>query len=121
MKMAKAQGADIYFGDAAYIRSDHHAGRTWGKRGETPIVQATGARYGISLIQGFQGAARPMGSGAINAFAELIDLDIVQRAFLIVIGEARASRRTYPGSAAETATRQGLCWLWVTIDGPMLT
>ncbi len=49
-KMAKTQGADIYFGDAAHIRSDHHAGRTWGKRGETPIVQATGARYGISLI-----------------------------------------------------------------------
>ena len=33
--MAKAQGADIYFGDAAHIRSDHHAGRTWGKKGET--------------------------------------------------------------------------------------
>src|SRR5580765_14522 len=35
-KMAKTQGADIYFGDAAHIRSDHHAGRTWGKKGETP-------------------------------------------------------------------------------------
>jgi transposase len=31
-KMAKAEGADIYFGDAAHIRSDHHAGRTWGKK-----------------------------------------------------------------------------------------
>jgi hypothetical protein len=27
--IAKTQGADIYFGDAAHIRSDHHAGRTW--------------------------------------------------------------------------------------------
>src|SRR6202795_2293581 len=26
-KMAQKQGADIYFGDAAHIRSDHHAGR----------------------------------------------------------------------------------------------
>src|SRR6202789_1178588 len=43
-KMAKAEGADIYFGDAAHIRSDHHAGRTWGRRAETPIVEATGAR-----------------------------------------------------------------------------
>ena len=48
--MARTAGADIYFGDAAHIRSDHHAGRTWGKIGETPIVEATGARYGISLI-----------------------------------------------------------------------
>src|SRR6202035_4579354 len=48
--MAKKQGADIYFGDAAYIRSDHHAGRTWGAKGDTPIVQATAARHGMSLI-----------------------------------------------------------------------
>src|SRR3984893_6893083 len=46
--MAKKQGADIYFGDAAHIRSDHHAGRTWGAKGDTPIVQATGARHGMS-------------------------------------------------------------------------
>jgi transposase len=49
-KMAQAEGADIYFGDAAHIRSDHHSGRTWGKKGETPVVKATGARHGISLI-----------------------------------------------------------------------
>ncbi len=49
-KMAINKGADIYFGDAAHIRSDHHAGRTWGKKGVTPIVEATGARHGMSLI-----------------------------------------------------------------------
>src|SRR3974390_695371 len=50
--MAQRQGADVYFGDAAHIRSDHHAGRTWGRRGETPIVETTGARHGMSLISG---------------------------------------------------------------------
>jgi len=49
-KMAQMQGADIYFGDAAHIRSDHHAGRTWGKKGETPVVLSTGSRHGMSLI-----------------------------------------------------------------------
>jgi transposase len=49
-KMAQLQGAEIYFGDAAHIRSDHHAGRTWGKKGETPIVLSTGSRHGVSLI-----------------------------------------------------------------------
>lgn len=48
--MAKTLGADIYFGDAAHIRSDHHSGRTWGKKGETPVVTSTGARHGMSLI-----------------------------------------------------------------------
>jgi transposase len=46
--LAQKEGADIYFGDAAHIRSDHHAGRTWGAKGDTPIVQATGARHGMS-------------------------------------------------------------------------
>ena len=48
--LAQREKAEIYFGDAAHIRSDHHAGRTWGKKGETPIVESTGARYGMSLI-----------------------------------------------------------------------
>lgn len=49
-KMAQKQGADIYFSDAARIRSGHHGGRTWGKKGATPMVEAAGARHGISLI-----------------------------------------------------------------------
>jgi Winged helix-turn helix len=40
--LAAREKADIYFGDAAHIRSDHHAGRTWSKKGETPIVLSTG-------------------------------------------------------------------------------
>jgi len=49
-KMAVNEGADIYFGDAAHIRSDHHAGRTWGAKGKTPVVGTTGARHAVSLI-----------------------------------------------------------------------
>ncbi len=48
--LAQREGAEIYFGDAVHMRSDHHAGRTWGKKGEIPIVQATGAGHALSLI-----------------------------------------------------------------------
>ena len=48
--LAQQEKADIFFGDAAHMRSDHHAGRTWGKKGQTPVVEATGARHGMSLI-----------------------------------------------------------------------
>ena len=47
--LARNEKAEIYFGDAAPMRSDRHAGRTWGRRGEMPVVQATGARDGMSL------------------------------------------------------------------------
>ena len=48
--LAQREKAEIYFGDAAHMRSDHHSGRTWGKKGETPVVSSTGARYRMSLI-----------------------------------------------------------------------
>ncbi|MGH6821474.1 MAG: IS630 family transposase, partial [Methylocella sp.] len=48
--LARKEKAGIYFGGAAHVRPDHHAGRGWGKKGQTPVIQATGARYGMSLI-----------------------------------------------------------------------
>jgi hypothetical protein len=45
--LAQKEKAGISFGDAAPLRSDHHAGRPWGTKGDTPIVQATGARHRI--------------------------------------------------------------------------
>jgi len=47
---AKKRGAVIYFGDEAGVRSDHHAGATWAVRGKTPVVQTTGARFGLNLV-----------------------------------------------------------------------
>lgn len=47
---AKRAKAQIFFGDEAGIRSDHHAGTTWAPRGQTPIVSTTGARFGLNLI-----------------------------------------------------------------------
>jgi transposase len=42
--------ADIYFADEAGVRSDFHAGTTWGIRGKTPIVSSTGARFGLNMV-----------------------------------------------------------------------
>jgi len=102
--LAQKEKAEIYFGDAAHIRSDHHAGRTWGKKGTTPIVQATGARYGISLISAVtaRGHMRFMikDKGGVNAdvFIEFLKRLLVgakHRIFLIVDrGPAHRSKKT---------------------------
>jgi transposase len=42
--------AEIYFEDEAGIRSDFHAGTTWGIKGKTPVVSTTGARFGLNMI-----------------------------------------------------------------------
>ena len=101
---ARKAGADIYFGDAAHIRSDHHAGRTWGKKGETPIVEATGARHAMSLISAItsRGHMRFMivEKGGVNAdvfieFLKRLIAGATRVIFLIVDrGPAHVAKKT---------------------------
>jgi transposase len=49
-KLAKREGATIYFGDESNVRSDSHSGTTWAPSGETPVVETTGARFSINLV-----------------------------------------------------------------------
>ena len=103
-RMAQKQGADIYFGDAAHIRSDHHGGRTWGKKGETPIVEATGARHSMSLISAIssRGHMRFMikQQGGVNAsvFIEFLKRLIAgaERVIFLIAdrGSAHIARKT---------------------------
>lgn len=47
---ARKSGAEIWFGDESGVRSDYHAGTTWGLKGQTPVVRTTGARYRLNMI-----------------------------------------------------------------------
>lgn len=49
-KRAKRRGADIFFLDEAGIRSDAPLQRTWGAKGQTPIVKTSGQRQSVSAI-----------------------------------------------------------------------
>lgn len=43
-------GGEIHWGDEMGFRSDYHAGRTYGRRGHTPVVPATGQRFRANVI-----------------------------------------------------------------------
>lgn len=102
--LAQREKAEIYFGDAAHMRSDHHAGRSWGKKGETPIIEATGARHGMSLISAItaKGHMRFMikEKGGVNAdvfieFLKRLVTGAVRPIFLIVDrGPAHIAKKT---------------------------
>jgi transposase len=102
--LAQREKADIYFGDAAHMRSDHHAGRTWGKKGETPVVLSTGARYRMSLISAVtsRGHMRFMikETGGVNAevfieFLRRLMIGSKNRIFIIVDrGPAHVAKKT---------------------------
>jgi transposase len=99
-KMAQDEDADIYFGDAAHIRSDHHAGTTWGKKGETPVVETTGARHSLSLVSAItsKGHMRFMikERGSVNAdvFIEFLKRLLVgaKRTIFLIVDRGPAHR-----------------------------
>ena len=48
---ANALNGQIFFADEAGVRSNsHHSGTTWAPMGQTPVVPATGKRFGLNLV-----------------------------------------------------------------------
>lgn len=50
VKLAKQEGAQIHWGDELGLRADDQTGRSYGKRGQTPVVPGTGQRFRCNLI-----------------------------------------------------------------------
>lgn len=55
---ARATGAEMHWGDEMGFRSDYHAGRTYGRRGQTPVVPATGQRFRANVISSLTNRGR---------------------------------------------------------------
>lgn len=91
---ARAEGGEIWFSDEAGVRSDGHGGTTWAPRGQTPVVQSTGARFGINLISAvsrrgelrFMGVTGRMNAGKFIDFLKRMLKDSERKIFLIVDG-----------------------------------
>jgi transposase len=49
-RRAKAEGAEIWWGDEMGLRSDHQTGTSWGRIGETPVIPGTGQRFSCNMI-----------------------------------------------------------------------
>lgn len=73
--LARRMKAQIFFGDEAGVRSDHHAGTTWAMKGKTPVVRSTGARFGLNIISAVsaQGELRFMTVKGRIAAAQFIE------------------------------------------------
>ena len=91
---AKREGALIFFADESGIRSDHHAGTTWAPVGQTPVVKATGARYGLNLLSAvnalghfrFMTVEGRVNAGVFRDFLKRLIAGMDRKIFLIVDG-----------------------------------
>jgi transposase len=57
-KQAKREKAEIFWGDEMGARSDHQAGRSFGRRGQTPVILGTGQRFGCNMISAITNRGR---------------------------------------------------------------
>ncbi|MFQ5963886.1 MAG: IS630 family transposase [Candidatus Scalinduaceae bacterium] len=55
---AKLEKAEIYWGDEMGLRSDHTVGRTYGRRGQTPVIPGTGQRFSCNMISAITNRGR---------------------------------------------------------------
>lgn len=92
--LAKKERATLYFADEAGVRSDFHSGTTWAPKGQTPIVEATGQRYGVHMISAisprgdmrFMTIEGKMNAGKFIEFLKRLLHNAERPVFLIVDG-----------------------------------
>lgn len=93
-KEAKREKAQIHWGDEMGLRSDHQAGRSYGRKGHTPVITGTGKRFGCNMISSItnQGTLRFMifkerfTSDVFIRFLQRLIESTDRRLFLIVDG-----------------------------------
>lgn len=110
---AKREGALVFFADESGIRSDHHAGTTWAPVGQTPVVKATGARFGFNMLSAVnaRGHFRFMTvEGSVNGrvfkqFLQRLIAGQTQKIFLIVGGHPSHKARLVKLFVEEHADR----------------
>jgi transposase len=112
-------GATIYFVDEAGVRSDYHAGTTWAPVGQTPVVAATGDRFGVNLISAVtaKGALRFAAyDGHLNGpvfidFCRRLLHDTPGPVFLVLDGHPVHRSKAVKQFAESTGGRLRLCFL----------
>lgn len=57
-RLARQQGATIYWGDEMGMRSDHSSGRSFSPRGETPVIPGTGKRFRCNMLSAISNRGR---------------------------------------------------------------
>jgi transposase len=106
---AQVEGASIFFGDEASVRTDFHSGTTWAPVGETPVVRGTGDRKSINMISAVSAKGKlhfslldgNFNSAAFIEFCQKLLTDIDGKVYLIVDGHSAhksAATRDYVAS-----------------------
>ncbi len=76
---AKGLGAEIQWGDEMGIRSDDQIGRTYGRRGKTPVVEVSGKRFRTNMISSITNRGKLRFMVFNERFTTSVFLDFLKR------------------------------------------
>lgn len=79
VRQAKRDRATIYWGDEMGLRSDHVAGTSYALIGQTPIVRATGQRFGCNMISAITNRGHVVFRVFHGKFSGPLFVDFLQR------------------------------------------
>jgi transposase len=115
---AKRENARIFWGDEMGLRSDDQIGRSFAPKGQTPIVNATGKRFGCNMISAISNLGelrfmvfkgRFVAGTFIDFLSRLLKSTGEQNLFLIVDSHpVHKSRKVAAWIAAETSRQKRL-------------
>lgn len=103
--LAKKERAAIFFSDESGVRSDFHAGTTWGIRGQTPVIRHTGKRFHMNMLSAisakgelrFMTSRKRISAALFVEFLRRLIMNYPRKIFLIVDGlpahKAKSVRR----------------------------
>ena len=79
VKQAKREKAEIHWGDEMGLRSDHQAGRSYGRRGTTPVISGTGQRFRCNMISTITNRGRLSFMVFKKRFTSVVMIDFLRR------------------------------------------
>jgi transposase len=78
-KQAKAQQAEVFFWDESGFRADTVHGKTWGVKGQTPVVERPGQRQSIGAASAVTSRGEFWSSTYVGALNAELFVDLLQR------------------------------------------
>lgn len=116
---AQREKAQIFWGDEAGLRSDHTVGRTYGRRGQTPMIPGTGQRFGCSMISAITNCGQlnfmvfkcRFSSEVFISFLKRLSRQVGRKFFMIVDGHPCHRSKRVKQFLAENAEKLELFYL----------
>jgi transposase len=104
-RQARHDGATIYWGDEMGLRSDHVAGTSYAPLGQTPVIRATGQRFGCNMISAITNRGGLSFMVFQGKFTSPVFVAFMQRLLKQVAGTISLIVDGHPVHKSGTATR----------------